>query len=58
VTASGRGHIGRSGREAEAISVALLMGGGPASVYGPRAWAAYQELAHPEPGESAVAHAV
>ncbi len=30
---------------AEALSVALLMDGGTASVYGPRAWAAYQEFA-------------
>jgi len=30
---------------AEALSVALLMDGGPATVYGPRAWAAYQEFA-------------
>ena len=30
---------------AEALSVALLMDGGTASVYGPRAWSAYQEFA-------------
>ena len=30
---------------ADALSVALLMDGGTASVYGPRAWAAYQEFA-------------
>ena len=30
---------------AETLGVTLLMGGGPASVYGPRAWAAYQEFA-------------
>jgi AhpD family alkylhydroperoxidase len=30
---------------AEALSVALLMDGGTASVYGPRAWEAYQEFA-------------
>lgn len=30
---------------AEALSVALLMNGGPATVFGPRAWAAYQEFA-------------
>ncbi len=30
---------------AEALSVALLMDGGPATVYGPRAWAAYHEYA-------------
>lgn len=30
---------------AEALSVALLMDGGTATVYGPRAWAAYHEYA-------------
>jgi AhpD family alkylhydroperoxidase len=30
---------------AEALGVALLMAGGPATTYGPRAWAAYQEFA-------------
>jgi AhpD family alkylhydroperoxidase len=30
---------------AEALSVALLMDGGTATVYGPRAWEAYQEFA-------------
>jgi AhpD family alkylhydroperoxidase len=30
---------------AEGLAVALSMGGGPASVYGPRAWQAYQEFA-------------
>ncbi|MCL4293581.1 MAG: carboxymuconolactone decarboxylase family protein [Acidimicrobiia bacterium] len=30
---------------AEALSVALLMDGGTATVYGPRAWAAYREFA-------------
>jgi AhpD family alkylhydroperoxidase len=29
---------------AEALGVALLMMGGPATVYGPRAWQAYQEF--------------
>jgi AhpD family alkylhydroperoxidase len=29
---------------AEALSVAMLMDGGPATTYGPRAWAAYDEL--------------
>ncbi len=33
------------GEVAEALGVALLMNGGPASVYGPRAWDAYQEFA-------------
>ncbi|MDX1689721.1 MAG: carboxymuconolactone decarboxylase family protein [Acidimicrobiia bacterium] len=30
---------------AEGLGVALLMKGGPGTVYGPRAWAAYQEFA-------------
>ena len=33
---------------AEALGVALLMGGGPASVYAPRALAAFKEFANPE----------
>ncbi len=33
---------------AEALGVALLMDGGTASVYGPRAWAAYHEFAGPD----------
>ncbi len=33
---------------AEALGVALLMDGGTASVYGPRAWAAYNEFAMPK----------
>jgi AhpD family alkylhydroperoxidase len=32
---------------AETIGVALLMDGGTASVYGPRAWDAYREFADP-----------
>jgi len=36
---------------AEALGVALLMGGGPASVWAPRAFAAYHEFAQP-PAES------
>lgn len=32
---------------AEALGVALLMDGGTASVYGPRAWDAYREFAAP-----------
>jgi AhpD family alkylhydroperoxidase len=32
---------------AEVLGVALLMDGGTASVYAPRAWAAYQEFAEP-----------
>ncbi len=33
---------------AEALGVALLMSGGPGTVYGPRAWAAYAEFAGQE----------
>jgi AhpD family alkylhydroperoxidase len=37
---------GASAQEvAEALGVALLMGGGPVSVYAPRAWDAYREFA-------------
>jgi AhpD family alkylhydroperoxidase len=39
---------------AEALGVALLMDGGTASVYGPRAWNAYQEFV-PTPSASAAA---
>ncbi|MCC6224964.1 MAG: carboxymuconolactone decarboxylase family protein [Microthrixaceae bacterium] len=35
---------------AEALGVALLMNGGPASVWGPRAFAAFQEFAEPADG--------
>jgi AhpD family alkylhydroperoxidase len=34
---------------AEALGVALLMNGGPASVHGPRAWAAYHEFLDTHP---------
>jgi AhpD family alkylhydroperoxidase len=40
---------------AEALGVALLMDGGPASVYAPRAWEAYQEFAPPQPAAPATA---
>jgi AhpD family alkylhydroperoxidase len=36
------------GEVAEALGVALLMDGGTASVYGPRAWDAYLEFAQPQ----------
>jgi AhpD family alkylhydroperoxidase len=42
---------------AEALGVALLMDGGTATVYGPRAWAAYCEFAEFAPGLAAVAAA-
>ena len=32
---------------AEVLGVTLLMGGGPASIYAPRAWAAFDEFAAP-----------
>lgn len=32
---------------AEMIGVAILMTGGPGTIYGPRAWAAFQEFASP-----------
>ena len=32
---------------AEAIGVAVLMAGGPATVYGPRAFAAFRDFANP-----------
>lgn len=39
-------HRGASAEEvAEALNVALLMDGGTASVYGPRAWQAFHEFA-------------
>jgi AhpD family alkylhydroperoxidase len=39
-------HRGATPEEvAEALNVALLMDGGPATVYGPRAWSAYREFA-------------
>ena len=45
---------------AEILAVALLMDGGPATVHGPHAWAAFQEFREPRattPGASAgVAH--
>ena len=34
---------------ADTLGVALLMDGGTASVYGPRAWAAFHEFSAPEP---------
>lgn len=44
--ARGAAHAGASRQEAaEAIGVALLMNGGPATVYGPRAYAAFCEFA-------------
>lgn len=44
--AKGAARAGATPEEvAEALSVALLLDGGPATVYGPRAWASYQEFA-------------
>ena len=42
---------------AEALGVALLMDGGTASVYGPRAWDAYREFADGAAGVKPVAAA-
>ena len=43
--AKGAARYGATPEEvAEALSVALVMNGGPATTYGPRAWAAYQEF--------------
>jgi AhpD family alkylhydroperoxidase len=44
--ARGAARAGATAQEAaEAIGVAILMNGGPATVYGPRAYAAFQEYA-------------
>ena len=44
--AQGAARAGASRQEAaEAIGVAVLMGGGPATIYGPRAYAAFSEFA-------------
>jgi AhpD family alkylhydroperoxidase len=42
---------------AEALGVALLMDGGTASVYAPRAWDAYREFARPRPARTQAATA-
>ena len=43
--ARGAARAGATGHEvAEAIGVAILMSGGPGTVYGPRAWDAFQEF--------------
>lgn len=39
---------------AESLGVALVMDGGTASVYGPRAWDAYREFATPAVAEDPV----
>jgi AhpD family alkylhydroperoxidase len=44
------------GEVAELLAVALLMDGGTASVYAPRAWAAYQEFAGQLAGADGAAH--
>ena len=52
----GRGTTGRNPEEvAEALGVALLMDGGTASVYGPRAWDAYREFARPRTAQTRAA---
>jgi AhpD family alkylhydroperoxidase len=48
-------HLGATPDEvADALGIALLMDGGTATVYGPRAWAAYCEFAEPAPALVAV----
>lgn len=43
--AKGAARAGATPEEvAEALGVAIVMGGGPARTYGPRAWAAFHEL--------------
>lgn len=43
--AKGAARAGATPEEvAEALGVAILLDGGPAQTYGPRAWAAYQEF--------------
>jgi len=54
--ASGAATAGATEPEvAEAIGVAILMAGGPATVWGPRAMAAYKELAAPAPAAEPLA---
>lgn len=44
--ARGAARAGATAQEtAEMIGVAVLMGGGPATIYGPRAWEAFNEFA-------------
>ena len=52
VAAHARGAVRRGASRAEVvemIGVAILMNGGPGTVWGPRALAAYEEYAGPEP---------
>jgi hypothetical protein len=37
---------------AEALGVAVMMMGGPGTIYGPRAWQAYQEFREHQPPAS------
>ena len=56
--ARGAARAGATPEEAaEAIGVAILMNGGPATVYGPRAYAAFQEFYDRKPGQPGSAHA-
>lgn len=55
--ARGAARAGASSQEvAEALGVVLLMNGGPATVYGPRAFAAFTESSGPETTEPPAAH--
>jgi AhpD family alkylhydroperoxidase len=59
VAAHARGAAGRGATPqevAEAIGVTLLLEGGPATVWGPRAWEAYQQFAVASAGDSAPGH--
>ena len=52
IVAHARGAARRGATDAEvaeALGVAVMMDGGPGTVWGPRAWEAFQEFAHPEP---------
>ncbi|MBK5289809.1 MAG: carboxymuconolactone decarboxylase family protein [Acidimicrobiia bacterium] len=52
IVAHARGAARRGATDAEvaeALGVAVMMDGGPATVWAPRAWEAFQEFAHPEP---------
>lgn len=54
--AKGAARAGATAEEiAEVLGVALLMDGGTASVYAPRAWAAFLEFAEPAPAAGAEA---
>ena len=49
IAAHAQGAARNGATDAEALGVAMLMNGGPAMVYGPRAFAACREFATAEP---------